>query len=183
MASTLSELPVIPLDQHAFNLKRWEEICADETLAAFEFRIETDEFGQTIMSPPPTPEHGEEQSEISHLIRIHAKFPGRTITECPVSTSGGVKAADVAWISMERREAQRGQKAFTTAPEICVEVLSPSNTRNEIEEKKSLYFESGAEEVWICGLDGTIDFFLAGAPDVPAKSDICPDCPLKVVLS
>ena len=40
------------------------------------------------------------------------------------------------------------------APEICVEVLSPSNSKPEMEEKRALYFEAGAQEVWICGLDG-----------------------------
>jgi hypothetical protein len=30
------------------------------------------------------------------------------------------------------------------APEICVEIISPSNTESEIQEKQALYFEAGA---------------------------------------
>jgi Uma2 family endonuclease len=35
----------------------------------------------------------------------------------------------------------------TLAPEICVEVLSPNNRWENIEEKIDLYLEAGAEEV------------------------------------
>jgi Uma2 family endonuclease len=68
---------------------------------------------------------------------------GRTITNCPVSTSDGVKAPDVAWLVPERRQEVRSSICLTRAPEICVEVLSPSNTSQEIQEKSALYFEAG----------------------------------------
>lgn len=51
------------------------------------------------------------------------------------------------------------QVCFLEAPEICVEVVSPTNTRGELEEKKRLYSEEGAEEVWFCDSDGIIRFF------------------------
>ena len=38
-------------DQHAFNLERWKEVCADPALAGSPNRIETDKFGHTLMSP------------------------------------------------------------------------------------------------------------------------------------
>ena len=112
---------------------------------------------------------------------LQAHLPtGKVITECPISTSAGVKVADVSWISRERRQAQKGQKLFILAPEICVEVLSPSNTRAEIDEKRRLYFEAGAEEVWICGLDGTMRFFLRPSPDDLAVSALCPGFPERI---
>jgi hypothetical protein len=49
---------------------------------------------------------------------------------------------------------------FELAPEICVEVLSPSNSAAEINEKLALYFDAGATEVWICNLDGPCPFLL-----------------------
>lgn len=67
------------------------------------------------------------------------------------------------------------------APEICVEVLSPSNKRGEIEEKRRLYFEAGAREVWICERSGQIRFFLKAAPAKDAgRSALCPDMPVKI---
>ena len=110
--------------------------------------------------------------------RLHQLLPaGHVITECPVSTSEGVKLVDVAWVSSARREAQRGRVSFTQAPEICVEIISPSHTRRELREKKALYFAAGAGEVWFCHQDGRMEFFRKEAPETPAASALCPAFP------
>lgn len=44
-------------------------------------------------------------------------------------------------------------------PELCVEVLSGSNTDAETTEKYRLYVETGAEDVWTCDADGHLRFF------------------------
>ena len=99
MASLTIELPQQQA-QTVRNLRRWEELLANRELARFESRIETDRHGHIIMSPPPAPSHGSFQSEIAYLQR--SLMPnGRTLTECPISTADGVKAADVAWASPE----------------------------------------------------------------------------------
>ena len=56
--------------------------------------------------------------------------------------------------------------------------LWPSNTRGEIEEKKQLYFDAGAEEFWLCGEDGSMAFSTRDAL-LPA-SLLCPDFPTKI---
>jgi hypothetical protein len=66
--------------------------------------------------------------------------------------------------------------ALTTAPEICVGVLSPSNTTAEIDEKRALYFDAGAIEVWVCNLDGAMSFF-SGVNNQISTSSLCPDFP------
>ena len=48
--------------------------------------------------------------------------------ECPLQTSVGVKAIDVAWVSHGRRKFRPHDPMFLVAPDICVEVESPSNT-------------------------------------------------------
>ena len=167
-------------DQHAFNLAVWEKVLADKFLCSLPNRIETDEFGQIIMTPPPAPEHGEGQVEIAFLLKTLMKV-GRVITECPVSTSGGVKGVDVVWISTPRRETQRGQVCLTQTPEICIEVVSPTNSRRELNQKKRLYFESGAEEVWFRERDGQMAFFCKSAPNAAVKrSALCPNFPARV---
>jgi hypothetical protein len=42
-----------------------------------------------------------------------------------------------------------GAPAMPEAPEICVEVVSPSNSVKELSEKREAYLAVGAEEVWI----------------------------------
>ena len=172
----IAEPPGLERDQTAFNLAVWERVLADPFYASLPHRIETNAHGQIIMSPPPRPEHGEEQFEIGTLLQTLLP-QGKVATECPLSTSGGVKGIDVAWISLERRAAQKGQPAYITAPEICVEVISPSNTKREMQEKKTLYFEAGAEEVWFCSHEGRMSFFTRNSPEKPAASLLCPDFP------
>src|SRR6266404_4821653 len=116
MATLTIELPQHQA-QTDFNLRRWAELLADRELAKFEGRIETDRFGHIIMSPPPAPSHGSFQLEIGRL--LWTLLPtGRVLTECPISTADGVKAADVAWASSARVKELGKQRCFVRAPEI-----------------------------------------------------------------
>ena len=49
-------------------------------------------------------------------------------------------------------------------------IVSPSNSRSEISEKRALYFDAGAAEVWICALDGSFSFFVPPHDHLPASS-------------
>ena len=167
--------------QTAFNLRRWSELLRDPALAKIEGRIETDRHGQILMSPPPGAKHGGYQFEIGFLLR-RLMHDGRVLTECPISTADGVRAADVAWASPECvRELGEGN-CFARAPEICVEVLSPGNTDVEIREKTALYFDAGAVEVWHCSTAGTMRFLAAGEGEPLPVSRLCADFPVKVQL-
>jgi Uma2 family endonuclease len=165
--------------QTSFNLTRWLELLADRDLAGLPHRIETDRHGHILMSPPPAPSHGLKQARIATLIDQLLRH-GIVITECPVSTSDGVKAIDVAWLVAERRQEADSVICFVQAPEICVEILSPSNTGVEISEKIALYFEAGAREVWTCDRDGSIEFYHSGSTQARRSSGICPEFPLSI---
>ena len=172
------DLPEIR-DRHAFNLARWKEICADPQLSKVEGRIESDAHGHILMSPPPGFNHSTRQGKI--LLLLSRKEGGQALPECPVSTSGGVRGVDVIWISDARAQAAIKDDLLLTAPEICVEVLSPGNTRAEMEEKRGLLFGAGAEEVWFCDAKGRMFFFMKEEPDTAlAASRLCPDFPAAV---
>jgi Uma2 family endonuclease len=166
-------------DRHTFNLEVWNGVVADDYFAGLPGKIETNAFGQVLMSPPPHPEHGQKQSEVVYQLRSRLSG-GRAITECPLSTSDGIKGIDVAWMSLERLRARGDKAAYTIAPEICVEVISPSNSLQEMAHKKSLYFEAGALEVWFCSPEGEMSFFLKEAPDTPTQSHMVPGMPLRI---
>src|ERR1035438_7365986 len=89
----------------------------------------------------------------------------------------GVKAADVAWASPKCLKELGEKVCFPCAPEICVEVLSPSNTEAEIQEKAKLYFDAGANEMWLCAPDGGISFL---GPTAMQCSRLCPQFPKQV---
>ena len=61
-----------------------------------------------------------------------------------------VLGADVAFISHERlAKIENPDKFGPFAPDLAVEVMSPSNTTREMEEKVALYFGAGARAVWV----------------------------------
>ena len=166
-------------EQLAFNRRRWEELCADPMVAGLPGKVETNAHGQILMMPPASGSHSFRQRTISR--HLEALLGGYALPECPVSTLDGVRAADVGWYSEARFAQVRDQIAFELAPEICVEVLSPSNSSREIAAKRTLYFDAGALEVWTCDEDGEMRFFHAVDPDRPApQSQICPAFPAAV---
>jgi Uma2 family endonuclease len=160
--------------QTAFNVARWTEILADPRLATLPDRIETDRHGHIIMSPPPAFTHADRQGQIADLLKSFLPN-GRTLPECPLSTADGIKAVDLGWLDRGRPELIERPLVLTRAPEICVEILSPS----EIAEKRALYFDAGATEVWICNLDGSMTFFL-GPDHQQSTSALCPAFPDRI---
>ncbi len=170
------ELPDLA-SQTKLNLARWTEILADPELAKLPYRIETDQYGLIVMTPPPGFRHSSRQGEIITLL-LSLLPAGRAFPECPVSTAGGVKAVDVAWLDASRHEIGQDLPLLTRAPNICIEILSPSNSPSEIDQKRALYFDAGAQEVWICNLDGSISFF--SSHQQLRASSICPDFPASI---
>jgi Uma2 family endonuclease len=63
---------------------------------------------------------------------------------------GLIRIPDVAYLSMEKFPGGRFPKgaAAALAPDIAVEVLSPSNTKQEMDEKLDDYFAAGCRLVW-----------------------------------
>jgi Uma2 family endonuclease len=167
--------------QTDFNLRRWNELLGDPEVAKIEGRVETDRYGHVIMSPPPAANHGSYQFEIGRLLAPLMRT-GRVLTECPISTADGVRAADVAWASPECLKELGNRICFPRSPEICVEVLSPGNTDSEIQEKIALYFDAGAKEVWLCDTSGAMKFFLSAGSRAARVSNLCADFPARVKL-
>src|SRR5258708_4296690 len=128
MATLTLELPP-QKSQTAFNLRRWRALLANRELAKVEGRVETDRHGHIIMSPPPAPTHGSFQSAIAHL--LWSLLPsGRVLTECPISTADGVKAADVASDSPERMKGLAKQALFSRSAGLFVLAIYPFNTHD-----------------------------------------------------
>src|ERR1700731_2168211 len=79
-------------------IARWQELLADPELARLPYRIETDRFGRTIMSPPsPYSQTG----YIGKIIKLLNRLlpDGQAMSETPVLTADDIKVPDAAWIS------------------------------------------------------------------------------------
>jgi Uma2 family endonuclease len=167
--------------QHAFNERRWAEIMAESFIDGSISKIETDREGNVLMSPSAGKDHGDRQAEIVHQLKLLLP-KGGVLTECGVSTQEGNKTPDISWISIHHPQFREPDvKVINPAPEICAEVLSPSNSAEDIELKKRLYFEESAKEVWICGLEGQMKFFSVTGELEGSK--LCPKFPKRILTS
>ncbi len=138
----------------------WDEVCRHPALQDLPFKIELNEWGQVLMSPASN-RHGRNQMSIGSRLTA-LKRDGEIIAECSIQTTAGVRVADVAWASDEFIERHGFETPYPSAPELCVEVVSPSNSPAEIREKTRLYLAAGAREVWFCLEDGRVTFHAAG---------------------
>jgi len=134
----------------------WREVCADPLLRDLPYKIELNEWGSVVMSPASS-RHAMLQGLIQDALRMIRK-EGMVFPECPIQTAKGVKVPDVVWASEEFLAMHSGESPFPRAPELCVEVISPANSSQAMEEKRELYFAQGAEEVWLCDEQGRLTF-------------------------
>ncbi len=156
----------------------WQEVCEHPSLKDLPFKIELDELGKVIMSPVKL-YHAALQGEIEFILRSLLKG-GKTLPECAIKTGKGTKVADVAWVSSAVWTKIKGETEASIAPEICVEVISVGNTKKEMTEKRQLYFEAGAIEVWMCDENGDMSFF--NAQQQLIRSALVPEFPEKIDL-
>ena len=119
---------------------------------------ETNGQGQIIMNPPIGLDHAKRADRIA--VAIRSLLTGWQVwPEVGIHTADGVKAPDLAIAAPDFPEATDPRGFLVRAPEICVEIMSPSNTWGEMRHKTLLYLAAGAQEVWVCDEAGTLHFF------------------------
>ncbi len=139
---------------------RWAEVMNDPGLRDLPYKIELNAWGKIEMSPAST-RHARLQGECAFQLR--RQLPGGAVlTECPVLTDIGVRVPDVAWVSDDLLRLHGETTPYPRAPELCVEIVSESNTEAELEEKTRAYLAAGAQEVWLVSESGAVQFFDAG---------------------
>ncbi len=156
----------------------WQEVCEHPSLQDLPFKIELNEDGKVLMTPVKI-YHAALQGELEFLLRSLLR-DGRTLPECAVQTKKGVRVADVVWASEAVFAQIKHETVCSVCPEICIEVVSASNTAEEMREKRKLYFEQGAKEVWLCSEQGEMRFFTARGE--VAASLLVPDFPRRIEL-
>lgn len=132
----------------------WSDVLEEPTLQNLPFKIEMNEWGKIVLSPASN-KHGILQAEIVGFLRDQRKA-GKIITECSIHTAKGVKVADIAWASSDFFKKHGFDTPYVEAPEICIEIISPSNSTQEMQEKTTLYLSKGAKEVWVCDENGLL---------------------------
>jgi Uma2 family endonuclease len=150
---------------------KWDQLCDDPALENIPYRVELARHGQIVMSPHRS-YHSIFQSRI--IRQLNQLLPnGEAMPECPIETKKGVVVADVAWASPEKVKRNFDLPCWAESPEIVVEVLSPSNTGEEIRLKREAVLALGALEFWVCDRQGRMEFFDPSGPIT--QSVLCPN--------
>lgn len=139
---------------------------------------ETNGQGQIIVNPLPAFRHASRASQID---RSMAKLaPDWTATtDVAVHTLDGIKGPDLTFAEPGFIPSLDARGHLLGAPTICVELMSPTNTWEEMRHKAMLYLAAGAREVWVCDEDGQMHFIDGGGehegsalvPEMPASFD------------
>ncbi len=113
--------------------------------------------GELVMSPKNNFEH---ESIFSRLYLPLAEFNRKHRLGIVRGSNAGYwmhnrncRAPDISFLPRARLEAlgfkPNSRRFFPGAPDLAVEILSPSNTRIEIDERLKDYFASGTQVAWI----------------------------------
>src|SRR5687767_13896021 len=105
--------------------------------------------GELVMSPKNNPQHGNICVRISARLLQFAE--AHNAGEVFDSNTGywmvnrNLRAPDVSFVAATRLPRQSPRGFFEGAPDLVVEVLSPTNTRRELDERLRDFFESGTK--------------------------------------
>ncbi len=111
--------------------------------------------GRLIREPRPGAAHGCLTAELVARLHAHVRERrlGRVATETGFLLTDDpptVRGPDVAYVAAERISAQGVPTGFWQfAPDIAVEVVSPSNSASEIQQKVLEYLAAGSHLVWV----------------------------------
>lgn len=111
--------------------------------------------GSVVAEPRPSLDHGRVAGRLAATLGewIYDHHLGELVLESGFvlhRAPDTVRGPDVAFVSRGRLAEHRGAGPFFEgAPDLTVEVLSPWNSRREMDEKATEYLEAGARLVWI----------------------------------
>ena len=132
-------------------------VTADELLAMPDdgYRYELVK-GELIRMSPPGDEHGLITMRVAGPLYVYVNqhklgvvYAAETGFQLE-SDPDTVRAPDVAFVSSERRDqVGRVQGYWFGAPDLAVEVVSPSDRRRKVEAKVASWLEAGSRMVWV----------------------------------
>ena len=120
-----------------------------ESVGSEDVRYELVEGELVTVSPGMLP-HNLIRDELADLLRafVRAHALGTVVAEQPFHLfEHTVRVPDVAFIRAGRELAT--DRPIEGAPDLAIEVVSPSNTPREIDQRISDYFAAGSQRVWV----------------------------------
>src|SRR5438128_9094015 len=132
---------------HSVTIEEFDRIAAAED----ERELELFE-GEIVDVTFPVWKHIRLQKRIAALLTSVAEPRGEVLIEAPFQISNTLRQvkrrADVAFVSMERTQAATAADILDGAPDLVVEVLSPSNSAGKMYRLERLCLSNGCQEFW-----------------------------------
>jgi Uma2 family endonuclease len=129
--------------------------------------------GEFYVTPAPTPKHQLALQELFVALRSFVRE--RDLGEVFVSpidivlSNHDVVQPDILFIEKSRLSIVK-ETHIAAAPDLVVEVVSPSTADHDRERKRRLYLKYGVREYWIADPDaGTIEVLVAGRDDFETR--------------
>jgi Uma2 family endonuclease len=111
--------------------------------------------GRVVTMPGPGVEHGEVQGQVYFLLKtyLNQNKLGRVMVESATVLErkpDTVRGPDVSYYSKERLPLDKRVVGYhDEVPDLCVEVVSPSNSLKQLKAKAKEYLFAGVRLVWI----------------------------------
>lgn len=111
--------------------------------------------GRVVPMPPPKPRHGLLVAELVYRLKAFMRTVriGQIMAESGIRTErepDTVRGSDISYMSNARfAEAGKAAAYPDIAPELCVEVASPTDSLPKLREKAAEYLAAGVLLVWI----------------------------------
>lgn len=148
--------------------------------------------GEVWVTPPPGEEHGVVAATVLLSLGNHVRAHGLGIVTTEVGSKVGsdpdtVLAPDVAFVSRERVEQAAVGKGYRAgAPDLVVEVVSPSDSPGKVDVKVSRWLAGGCRMVVVVNPDrrgatahrSLRDVLILSENDVLDGGDVVPGCKL-----
>lgn len=107
--------------------------------------------GEIAVSPSPVPEHSYVDTQLRTILNLHVKSNRLGLIFGDVDTIFGkhdVRRPDIVFFQTSRRHLI-GKKTMKGAPDLCVEILSPSSVTVDREDKFQQYAAAKVRCYWI----------------------------------
>jgi Uma2 family endonuclease len=107
--------------------------------------------GELVQVTKPKLKHHVLQEHLLEMLRTASAGNGHVSMELAFRAlpEYELRVADVAYVSQERWDQIDLEDYLHGAPDLVIEVLSPSNTAAEMAEKEKLCLENGSKEFWV----------------------------------
>jgi Uma2 family endonuclease len=131
---------------HLMTVEEFRQLPEDDGPVYHELR-----HGEVVAVPRPKLKHQVIQARLRDHFKALAPPGSYVDSELPFRALPDyeMRVADVAWVSPERWATADMEDNIRGAPDLVIEILSPSNSVAEMNEREQLCLENGTKEFWV----------------------------------